>query len=141
MKSRGWNVRAKWYFTLTVLLIIIAWSYTWFSREVPLHHQLLIPFAFVTLGMAIKYGDQVFDLNIGNKRRAILLSVPVGVLMGVLIFLDEGSATIFIGLLLALLVASKYDNIAFQLGIVDAGTYTVLAVLNGNPFQGVGAML
>lgn len=141
MKSRGWNVRAKWYFALTVLLILAAWSYTWFSKEVPLHHQLLIPFAFVTLGMAIKYGDQVFDLNIGSKRRAVLLSVPVGVLMGALIFLDEGSATIFIGLLLALLVASKYDNLAFRLGFVVAGSITILAVLNGNPFHGVGAML
>lgn len=141
IKSKGWNVRGKWYFSLTVLLIIIAWSYTWFSREVPLHHQLLIPFAFVTLGMAIKYGDQVFDLNIGNKRWAILLSVPVGLLMGALIFLDEGSATIFIGLLLALLVASKYDNLAFRLGFVVAGIFTVITVLNGNPFHGVGAML
>lgn len=141
IKSKGWNVRAKWYFSLTFLLIIIAWSYTWFSREVPLHHQLLIPFAFVTLGMAIKYGDQVFDLNIGSKRWAILLSVPAGLLMGALILLDEGSATIFIGLLLALLVASKYDNLAFRLGFVVAGSFTIFAILNGNPFHGVGAML
>jgi hypothetical protein len=60
--------------------------------------------------------------------------------MGALIFLDEGSATIFIGLLLALLIASKYDNLAFQLGFVVAGTITVLAVINGNPFHGVGVM-
>ena len=39
IKSKGWNVRAKWYFCLTVLLIIVAWSYTWFSREVPMHHH------------------------------------------------------------------------------------------------------
>lgn len=140
MRSRGWNRRAKWYFSLTVFLIIIAWTYTWFSREVPLHHHLLVPFAFVTLGMAIKYGDQVFDLNIGSKRRAILLSVPTGLLMGALIFLDEGSATIFIGLLLALLIASKYDNIAFKLGFVVAGSIAVLAVLNGNPFHLIGAL-
>ncbi|MBN1109497.1 MAG: hypothetical protein JXA45_01925 [Methanomassiliicoccales archaeon] len=141
MKSRGWNRRAKWYFSLTILLISISWTYTWFSKEVPFHHHLLIPFAFVTLGMAIKYGDQVFDLNIGSKRKATLLSVPAGALMGALIFLDEGSATIFIGLLLALLIASKYDNLAFQLGFVVAGTITVLAVVNGNPFHGVGAMV
>ncbi|HSV42690.1 MAG TPA: hypothetical protein VLH13_04690, partial [Methanomassiliicoccales archaeon] len=140
MRSRGWNNRAKLYFSLTVLLIIFAWTYTWFSREVPLHHHLLIPFAFVTLGMVIKYGDQVFDLNIGSKRKAVLLSVPIGVLMGALIFLDEGSATIFIGLLLALLIASKYDNIAFKLGFVVAGSIAVLAVLNGNPFHLVGAL-
>ncbi|MHC1679893.1 MAG: hypothetical protein AB9860_01405 [Methanomassiliicoccales archaeon] len=140
MRSRGWNNRAKLYFSLTVILILVAWTYTWFSREVPLHHHLLIPFAFVTLGMAIKYGDQVFDLNIGSKRKAILLSVPIGVLMGALIFLDEGSATIFIGLLLALLIASKYDNIAFKLGFVVAGSIAVLAVLNGNPFHLVGAL-
>jgi hypothetical protein len=141
MKSRGWNRRAKWYFGLTVALIIIAWSYTWFSKEVPLHHQLLIPFAFVTLGMAIKYGDQVFDIGIGSKRSALLLAVPTGALMGALIFMDEGSATIFIGLLLALLIASKYDNLAFQLGFVAAGALTILAVLNGNPFHGVGAIV
>ncbi|NLX48103.1 MAG: hypothetical protein GXY70_08065 [Euryarchaeota archaeon] len=140
MKSRGWNRRAKVYFSLTILLIVIAWTYTWFSREVPLHHHLLIPFAFVTLGMAIKYGDQVFDLNIGSKRRAVLLSVPTGLLMGALIFLDEGSATIFIGLLLALLIASKYDNIAFKLGFVVAGSIAVLSVMNGNPFHLVGAL-
>ncbi len=140
MRSRGWNHRAKLYFSLTVILILVAWTYTWFSREVPLHHHLLIPFAFVTLGMAIKYGDQVFDLNIGSKRKAILLSVPIGLLMGALIFLDEGSATIFIGLLLALLIASKYDNLAFKLGFVVAGSITVLAVLNGNPFHLGGAL-
>ena len=140
MRSRGWNRRARWYFGLTVLLIFLAWTYTYFSREVPLHHHLLIPFAFVTLGMAIKYGDQVFDLNIGSKRRAVLLSVPTGLLMGALIFLDEGSATIFIGLLLALLIASKYDNIAFKLGFVVAGSIAVLSVMNGNPFHLVGAL-
>jgi hypothetical protein len=140
MRSRGWNRRAKLYFSLTIILILVAWTYTWFSREVPLHHHLLIPFAFVTLGMAVKYGDQVFDLNIGSKRKAILLSVPIGLLMGALIFLDEGSATIFIGLLLALLIASKYDNIAFKLGFVVAGSIAVLAVLNGNPFHLVGAL-
>jgi hypothetical protein len=90
--------------------------------------------------MAVKYGDQVFDLNIGSKRKAILLSVPIGLLMGALIFLDEGSATIFIGLLLALLIASKYDNIAFKLGFVVAGSIAVLAVLNGNAFHLVGAL-
>ncbi len=141
MRSRGWNRRAKIYFTLTIILILVAWTYTWFSREVPLHHQLLIPFAFVTLGMTIKYGDQVFDLNIGSKRKAILLSVPMGLLMGALIFLDEGSATIFIGLLLALLIASKYDNIAFKLGFVVAGSIAVLSVLNGNPFHLIGALV
>jgi len=141
MRSRGWNRRAKLYFSLTVLLILVAWTYTWFSREVPLHHHLLIPFAFVTLGMAIKYGDQVFDLNIGSKRKAILLSVPIGLLMGALIFLDEGSATIFIGLLLALLIASKYDNLAFKLGFVVAGSIAVLSVLNGNPFHLIGALV
>jgi hypothetical protein len=126
MRSRGWNRRAKFYFALTIALIVAAWTYTWFTREAPLHHELLIPFAFVTLGMAIKYGDQVFDLNIGSKRKAILLSVPIGLLMGALIFLDEGSATIFIGLLLALLIASKYDNPAFKLGFVVAGSIAVL---------------
>jgi len=141
MRSRGWNNRAKLYFSLTVILILVAWTYTWFSREVPLHHHLLIPLAFVTLGMAIKYGDQVFDLNIGSKRKAVLLSVPIGLLMGALIFLDEGSATIFIGLLLALLIASKYDNIAFKIGFVVAGSIAVLAVLNGNPFHLIGALV
>ena len=139
MRGGGWNRRARWYFGLTEALILTAWTYTWFSREVPLHHHLLIPFAFVTLGMAIKYGDQVFDLNIGSKRKALLLSVPAGLLMGALIFLDEGSATIFIGLLLALLIASKYDNMAFKLGFIAAGSIAVLAVLNGNPFHLVGA--
>jgi len=126
---------------MTVALIFIAWSYTWFSREVPLHHFLVIPFAFVTLGMAIKYGDQVFDLNIGSKRMATILSVPIGGLMGLLIYLDEGSATIFIGLLLALLIASKYDNLAFRLGFVVAGAVTIVTVLSGNPFHGIGAVV
>ncbi|MCK7510423.1 MAG: hypothetical protein MZV70_44480, partial [Desulfobacterales bacterium] len=54
--------------------------------------------------------------------------------------MDEGSATIFIGLLLALLIASKYDNIAFKLGFVVAGSIAVLAVLNGNLFHMVGAL-
>jgi hypothetical protein len=125
---------------MTVALILIAWSYTWFSKEVPLHHFLVIPFAFVTLGMAIKYGDQVFDLNIGSKRMATVLSIPIGTLMGILIYLDEGSATIFIGLLLALLIASKYDNVAFRLGFIVAGAITIVTVLSGNPFDGIGVV-
>jgi len=141
MRSRGWNRRAKSYFALTIALIVAAWTYTWFTREVPLHHELLIPFAFVTLGMAIKYGDQVFDLNIGSKRKAVLLSIPVGALMGALIFLDEGSATIFIGLLLALLLVAKYDNLAFKLGFLTAGAMAVLAVLEGRPFHLLGTII
>jgi len=90
--------------------------------------------------MAIKYGDQVFDLGVGSKRVAMALSIPVGVLMGAMIFWDAGSATIFIGLLLALLIASKYDNTAFKMGFVAAGAITIVAVLNGNPFHGVGAI-
>ncbi|NYT12053.1 MAG: hypothetical protein GKC03_05805 [Methanomassiliicoccales archaeon] len=106
---------------LTVLVTICAGVYAHMMGEVNLNHQLVIAFSFVSLGMLIKYGDQAFDTDVFSRRSATVLAIPGGIWMGALILLDVDSATIFLGLLLALMVAAKYDNIAFKLGFLIAG--------------------
>jgi hypothetical protein len=106
---------------LTVLVTICAVVYADQMGEVNLNHQLVIAFSFVSLGMLIKYGDQAFDTDVFSRRSATILAIPGGIWMGALILLDVDSATIFLGLLLALMVAAKYDNMAFKLGFLIAG--------------------
>jgi hypothetical protein len=91
--------------------------------------QVLIPFSFVSLGMLIKYGDQAFDEDCFSKRSAFMLAAPSGIWMGSMIALDYDSATIFIGLLLALLLAAKYDNVAFKVGFAAALMITTISIV------------
>jgi hypothetical protein len=116
---------------LTVVVTIVAGVYAHLMGEVDLNHQLIIAFSFVSLGMLIKYGDQAFDTDAFSRRSATLLAIPGGIWMGALIFMDVDSATIFIGLLLALMLAAKYDNIAFKLGFVIAGGIGFYAIFFG----------
>ncbi|MFA5312071.1 MAG: hypothetical protein WC375_01990 [Methanomassiliicoccales archaeon] len=120
------------YGVMTLLCGVIAWSYSILNEEVHLHREVLIPFSFIALGILIKYGDQSYDSNCFSRRASNLLSVPCGLWMGGLIFFDPDTATIFIGMLLALLVASKYDNVAFKLGFAIAFIVSVMAIIN-NP--------
>jgi len=113
----------------TLALGVMAWAFAITSNQVHEHHVLLIPFSFVTLGMLIKYGDEAFDSRTFSRKLSTALSVPCGVWMGALILYDPGSATIMIGLLLALLVAAKYDNEAFRLGFVVAGAMALASFL------------
>ncbi len=115
--------------TLTLLVTLCAGVYAHFTGEVDLNHQLIIAFSFVSLGILVKYGDEAFDTPSFSRRSATVLAVPTGIWMGTLILLDADSATIFIGILLALFLAAKYDNLAFRLGAIIAGGMGLYAIL------------
>jgi hypothetical protein len=103
---------------------------------------LLVVLAFPLLGGLIKYGDQSYDSGRFSKRISLVLALPGGVLMGSLILWDRGSATIFIGMLVALLIAAKYDNLAFKLGFAVAAVFALLSFVNyPNNFDMLGAGL
>ena len=91
---------------------------------------LLIVLAFPLLGGLIKYGDQSYDSGRFSKRISLVLALPGGVLMGSLILWDKSSATIFIGMLAALLIAAKYDNPAFKLGFAVAAVFALVSFIN-----------
>jgi hypothetical protein len=114
----------------TLATAMIAWTYAVLAGQVHEQHMILIPFSFVTLGMLVKYGDEAFDSRVFSRRVSTALSIPCGIWMGALILYDPGSATILIGLLLALLVAAKYDNEAFRLGFLVAGAMALASFVN-----------
>ncbi|OPY31479.1 MAG: hypothetical protein A4E32_01935 [Methanomassiliicoccales archaeon PtaU1.Bin124] len=114
--------------TLAVTVIAIMHG-LWFDHIEALV-QIIIPFSFVSLGMLIKYGDRSFDDGVFDQKVSKTIAVPCGIWMGGLIFYDPGSATIFIGLLLALLLAAKYDNVAFKAGFLVAGAIGLLSFVN-----------
>lgn len=116
--------------SLTLLCGALALSYSFLNGEARIYRDALILFSFIALGMLIKYGDQSYDSNCFSKRVSNLLSIPCGLWMGALIFFDPDTATIFIGMLLALLIASKYDNMAFKLGFGVALIASILSIMN-----------
>ncbi len=61
--------------------------------------------------------------------------------MGSLMVLDGASATIFLGVLIALLLAAKYDNPAFQLGFVVAAGMAITAVILGKGSVDIAASI
>lgn len=121
---------------------IMAWTYSIIADEVHLHHVILIPFSFISLGMLIKYGDESYDSGCFSRKLSNVLSVPCGMWMGGLIYFDPDSATIFIGLLLALLVAAKYDNAAFKLGFgIAFGASVISLIVNPGNISYLGILL
>jgi hypothetical protein len=121
---------------LAIALAIDVWSSTFDPN------QLLILLAYPLLGGLIKYGDQSYDSGRFSKRISLMLALPGGVLMGSLILWDRSSATIFIGMLVALLIAAKYDNPAFKLGFAVAAIFALVSFINfPNNFDLLGAGL
>jgi hypothetical protein len=103
---------------------------------------VLIVMSFPLLGGLIKYGDQSYDSGRFSKRISLALALPGGLLMGSLILWDKGSATIFIGMLVALLITAKYDNLAFKLGFAVTAIFAILSFFNfPNNFDLLGAGL
>lgn len=97
----------------------------------PFHPELLlVAISFTLLGGLIKYGDQSYDSGRFSKRVSLALAVPGGLLMGSLILGDKGSATIFIGMLAALLITAKYDNLAFKLGFAVSAIFALVSFMN-----------
>lgn len=131
MESSGARRSVLAYGLATIAVTVVAWAHAlWFGHAWTLL-QIMIPFSFVLLGMLIKYGDVSFDDGAFDQKVSKALAVPCGLWMGALIITDPDSATIFIGLLLALLLASKYDNTAFKVGFATAG---ILAVISFKDF-------
>jgi len=92
---------------------------------------ILLPISYLALGMLIKYGDQAYDEGLFSKKKAFLLAFPSGILLGSLMALDSGTATIAIGLLFSLLLAGKYDNRGFLAGFIISISISMAAMLYG----------
>lgn len=131
MTVAGANRRFFFFTALTAVMTMAAWAYGHLFHGIEIVHGIVVPLSFLGLGMLIKYGDQAFDENSYSKRKTILLAIPGGLWMGLLMAFDAGSATIFMGILLSLLLAGKYDNIAFQLGFGTALAIGVGSLLLG----------
>jgi hypothetical protein len=112
-------------------MTVAAWCYGLLFDDAALLRNILVPASFLGLGMLVKYGDQAYDENAFSKRKTLMLAVPGGLWLGSLMAIDEGAATIFLGLLVALLLAGKYDTLPFKVGFGVALTVGMAAVLLG----------
>ncbi|NLI74370.1 MAG: hypothetical protein GX369_06340 [Euryarchaeota archaeon] len=115
--------------TLAFASAILAALVGYFIDDIGPIYSLFVPVSLLIIGALVKYGDQAFDSDAYCKKTAIYLALPTGVWLGALIMLDESIAVIFIGMLLALLVARKYDNVAFRLAFAVAITLSLAALL------------
>jgi hypothetical protein len=141
-EEEGDRKRLLVYSALAVIMTGAALSHGLLFGRNELAMDVLIPFSYLGLGMMIKYGDQAYDAGAYPKRTALLLSLPGGVWLGSLMAVDPGSATIFLGLLIGLLLAGKLDNLAFGIGAVTAVAITALALLAGaSTFSLVGSLV
>lgn len=92
-----------------------AWAINYFLDGGDPAASLILPASYLFLGVLVKYGDQAFDADAYSQRTSLALALPGGLWMGSLMLVDAGTATLFLGMLLALLAAGKLDNRAFQL--------------------------
>jgi hypothetical protein len=130
------------YSLLTASVAMAAWLYGLLFDNSSLLRNLFVTLSFLGLGILIKYADQAYDEDIYSKRTTLLMAVPGGLWMGALIAIDGGSATICIGLLFALLIAGKYDNLAFKIGFVVALSVGTVAIIYGiGTFNLLGAAI
>jgi hypothetical protein len=117
------------YLTATVVCLALALAIVLMASPID-PKLLLVTLSFPLLGGLIKYGDQSYDSGRFSKRVSLALALPSGLLMGSLILWDQGSATILIGMLVALLITAKYDNLAFQLGFIVTAVFALLSFMN-----------
>ena len=144
MEGLGYPTREKnalGYLLITLICLALALAIGLLTFPVN-PSLILIVLAYPLLGGLIKYGDQSYDSGRFSKRISLILALPAGLIMGSLILWDKSSATIFIGMLLALLFAAKYDNLAFKLGFAVAAVFALFSFLNfPNNFDLLGAGL
>jgi len=105
-----------------------AWAVNFFLDGHDDAASLILPASYLFLGVLIKYGDQAYDADAYSRRASLALALPGGVWMGSLMLLDAGTATLFLGILLALLAAGKLDNLAFQLAFAVSMVLGLAAV-------------
>lgn len=123
-------VHAVFFGILALITIIAGYSFILIGADYGLV-TLLLPISYLTLGILIKYGDQAYDEELFSRKKAFLLAFPSGVLLGYLMALDNGTATIAIGLLFSLLLAGKYDNHGFVAGFIISISISIVAMLQG----------
>jgi len=104
------------YSLLAAVMTLAAWCHGVLFDRFDLAFNIIIPASFLGLGVLIKYGDQAYDADVYSKRNTLILALPGGIWLGSLMSVDPGSATIFAGMLFALLLAGKLDNLPFKVG-------------------------
>lgn len=119
------------YSLLAAVMTLAAWCHGVLFDRLDLAFNILVPASFLGLGILIKYGDQAYDAGVYSKRNTLILALPGGIWLGSLMSVDAGSATIFLGMLLALLLAGKLDNLAFRMGFGVALSIFVASLLLG----------
>jgi hypothetical protein len=123
------------YSLLAAVMTVAAWCHGVLFDRHELAFNILVPVSFLGLGMLIKYGDQAYDADAYSKRTTLALALPGGIWLGSLMAVDPGSATIFVGMLFALLLAGKLDNLAFRIGFGVA-----LIIVAASLLLGVGSI-
>jgi hypothetical protein len=140
VKEEG-DKRLFFYSSLAIVMTMAALFHGVLFNSSEIAMDVLIPLSFLCLGMMIKFGDQAYDANAYPKKTALLLALPGGVWLGSLMAVDAGSATIFMGVLIGLLLAGKLDNFAFGIGAGVAAVIEIAALLTGLGTIDVAVML
>jgi hypothetical protein len=140
VKEEG-DKRLFFYSSLAIVMTMAALFHGVLFNSSEIAMDILIPLSFLCLGMMIKFGDQAYDANAYPKKTALLLALPGGVWLGSLMAVDAGSATIFMGVLIGLLLAGKLDNFAFGIGAGVAAVIEIAALLTGLGTIDVAVML
>lgn len=125
---------------MALITVVIGYAFILLGSQFNLV-TLLLPFSYLILGFLIKYGDQAYDEGLFSRRKALLLAFPSGILLGSLMALDSGTATIAIGLLFSLLLAGKYDNYGFVAGFIISISISIVAILHGLGSPHMGGIL
>jgi hypothetical protein len=140
VKEEG-DKRLFFYSSLAIVMTMAALFHGVLFNSSEIAMDVLIPLSFLCLGMMIKFGDQAYDANAYPKKTALLLALPGGVWLGSLMAVDAGSATIFMGVLIGLLLAGKLDNFAFGIGAGVAAVIEIAALLTGFGTIDIAVML
>lgn len=140
MKEEG-DKRLFFYSILAIVMAMAALLHGMLFNRYEIALGIIIPVSFLCLGMMIKFGDQAYDANAYSKKTALLLALPGGIWLGSLMAVDAGSATIFMGVLIGLLLAGKLDNFAFGIGAGVATIIEIAALLTGVGTIDVAVML
>lgn len=96
---------------------------------------ILIFLGFVFIGSSLKFIDNVFDTNSFDKKFAIFLSFPTGIIMGLLTFFDFYSAMIWFSVVFGVFIAGKIDHIGFKIVFLIFTLFAFLSLLNFNFFS------
>jgi len=89
---------------------------------------LIILAGYALLGAGIKYIDEAYDEHVFSKKIANVVAVLCIFIMGYLMLTDAPSMMIFLGMIIALILAKKIDNPAFYMG--SAGVIPIPLIFN-----------